>query len=59
METGLFIEVYLWLYVMSLFIFGVAVLSNMFSKKVKTIIDVNSASMRTGTLFTLVNAELF
>ena len=39
--------------------FGVAVLSDMFNKKVKIIIGVNSVSMRAGTLFTLVNAEFF
>ena len=43
---GSFIKVYFWLDVMSLFyfwIFGMAVLSDTFNKKVKVIIGVNSS----------------
>ena len=43
----LFVEVYLRLYIMSFFIFGKAVLSDMFNKKFKVKIGVNSTSVRT------------
>ena len=42
MEMDLFNEIYLWLYILFFFIFGMTVLSDMFNKKVKVIIGVNS-----------------
>ena len=59
MEMDLFNEIYLWLYILFFFIFGMTVLSDMFNKKVKVIIGANSLWMITCTLFTVLNNELF
>ena len=44
---------------MFFFIFGMTVWSDMFNKKIKVIIGVNSLWMITCTLFTALNTELF